>query len=78
MKVLHESPECYIQQCNKCGAVLQYSLCDIHIKEKLYPVNGQEIMTGFDSIVCPCCQEILLATKEWFYGEFSPQKPTTT
>lgn len=80
MTVLHESPEYYIQQCDKCGAVLKYSLHDIHIAEKPFFVNNDESpwYASFDAIVCPCCKSMLVATKNWFYDAFLPQKSTTT
>ena len=69
MTVLQESPECYIQQCQKCGAVLKYSPHDIHIEaDPYYNENGEIIyMAGFDSIMCPCCKKVIPATREWFY-----------
>ncbi len=69
MTVLYESPECYIQQCKECGAVLKYSLNDIHIEADPYYDDNGEItyMAGFDSIMCPCCKKVIPATKEWFY-----------
>ena len=72
MTILHESPECYVQQCSKCGAVFKYSLCDIHIDGiPHYKANGECIgVACFDSICCPCCETILPATKEWFYDNW--------
>ena len=69
MTVLHESPEHYIQQCQECGAVLKYSLLDIHIEADPYYDESGEIIyiAGFDSIMCPCCKKVIPATKEWFY-----------
>ena len=69
MTVLQESPECFIQQCQKCRAVLRYSLNDIHIEaDPYYDENGGKIfIAGYDSIMCPCCKEVIPATKEWFY-----------
>lgn len=69
MTVLQESPECYIQQCQECGAVLKYSKHDIHIEaDPYYDDNGDIIyIAGFDSIMCPCCKKVILAAKEWFY-----------
>lgn len=69
MTVLHESPEYYIQQCQECGAVLKYSPHDIHIMaDPYYDEHGEIIyMAGFDSIMCPCCEKVIPATKEWFY-----------
>ena len=78
MEILYESPNCYIQQCHECGAVFKYSLCDIHVNGKPHFVDGQMRTTSFASICCPCCSEILPATKQWFYDAFLPQKPTTT
>ena len=69
MTVLQESPEVYIQQCKECGAVLKYSLNDIHPEAvPYYDDNGEIIyMAGFESIMCPCCEKVIPATKEWFY-----------
>lgn len=70
MTVLQESPECFIQQCKECGAVLKYSLHDIHPEAVPY-YNSDGKMTyvaGFESILCPCCENVIPATKEWFYG----------
>ena len=69
MTVLQESPECFIQQCEECGAVLKYSLHDIHAEAHPYYDEYGKIMhiAGFESIMCPCCNEVIPATKEWFY-----------
>lgn len=65
MTVVERSDECYIQQCRECGAVLRYSMNDIHIKEKPFRVSndGLPYVVSFDSIVCPQCGEILEATR---------------
>lgn len=78
MTVLHESHECYIQQCNECGAVLKYSLHDIHIANEPFFVDDQQWGASYDAIVCPCCKRLLVATKNWFYDAFLPQKFATT
>lgn len=78
MTVLHESPEYYIQQCNECGAVLKYSLHDIHIANEQFFVDDQPWLASYDAIVCPCCKRLLVATKNWFYDAFLPQKPLAT
>lgn len=64
MKILIESPEIYIQKCEKCGAVLQYSLNDIYVKNKGHYIGGTQMICDFDFIICPSCHEKLLATKE--------------
>lgn len=64
MKILKESPEIYIQKCEKCGAVLQYSLNDIYIKQKPHYINGIQTSCSFDFIVCPNCGDKLTATRE--------------
>lgn len=70
MTVLQESPEVYIQQCKECGAVLKYSLHDIHPEAVPYYDKDGEIIyvAGFESIMCPCCNKVMPVTKEWFYG----------
>jgi hypothetical protein len=40
MQILKEAPECYIQQCEYCGAVLKYSECDINIKNKTFEIKN--------------------------------------
>ena len=64
MTILKESPEIYIQKCEKCGAVLQYSLNDIYVKDKGHYIGGVQMICDFDFIVCPSCGEKLFATKE--------------
>ena len=64
MTILTKSPEVYIQKCEKCGAVLQYSLNDIYVKDKGHFINGVQTACSFDFIVCPSCGEKLFATKE--------------
>lgn len=66
MQVLAKSPECYIQQCGHCGSVLKYSECDIHISDvPFYTKGGEEWTCGFDSILCPCCDNIIEAKRIW-------------
>lgn len=67
MKILHESPECYIQQCKKCGAVLQYSKNDILIANKEHYIDDNMFIANVDYIYCPCCKTPIPATKEYFY-----------
>lgn len=70
MKILHNSPECYIQQCDECGTVMLYSMHDILIKNKphLHPFDGNQTWSAsFDCVVCPHCDKILPATKEVLY-----------
>lgn len=78
MTVLYDSPEYYIQRCDKCGAVLKYSLHDIHIAYEPFSIDGVEYIASDDTICCPCCKSILTATKNWFYDAFLPQKLSTT
>lgn len=78
MTVLHESPEYYIQQCKDCGAILKYSLHDINAGGQPFWIEGEMCAAAYDSIVCPCCQAIIPATKQWFYDAFLPQKSLTT
>jgi hypothetical protein len=70
MTVLQESPECFIQQCKECGAILKYSLHDIHPEAVPYfnEDGEQTYCAGFESIMCPCCKHVIPVTKEWFYG----------
>ena len=70
MIVLKESPECFIQQCKECGAILQYSLHDIHPEAVPYfnEDGEQTYVAGYESIMCACCKKVIPATKEWFYG----------
>lgn len=72
MQILKEAPECYIQQCENCGAVLKYSECDIHVRNKPFKAyedqenenNGFCICT-YDSFVCPSCSYINEAKRRW-------------
>ena len=65
MTVIERSCECYIQQCRKCGAVLRYSMNDIHVKDKPFRIANDVLpyITSFDGIVCPQCGEILEANR---------------
>jgi hypothetical protein len=76
MTVLHENPEYYIQQCHKCGAILKYSLNDIHVAYEDFFIEGFDLpwIASDDSIVCACCKSVLTATKQWFYDPFLLQK----
>lgn len=70
MKILHESPECYIQQCCECGAVLQYSRNDIYIPNIEHILeDGPPFYCSMDHIRCPACGNFITATKEWFYDQ---------
>lgn len=72
MTILHESPECYIQQCSECGAVLKYSKNDIYIADKLHEFeDGESYYASFDFIRCPACGQVLMSTKEWLYDQFN-------
>lgn len=70
MQILKEAPECYIQQCEYCGAVLKYSECDINVKNKR--VNFKDMdgnntcyVCVYDSFVCPSCFGINEAKRKW-------------
>lgn len=66
MEILAKAPECYIQQCDCCGAVLRYSKCDIHMSGvPFYVDNGDQWVCGYDAIICPSCNEVLKAKREW-------------
>lgn len=72
MQILKEAPECYIQQCKYCGAVLKYSECDINVADKNFNIidsDGFERVSScrcsFDSFVCPSCYEINEARRKW-------------
>ena len=72
MKILKEAPECYIQQCEHCGAVLKYSECDINVKDKRFEIkhsNGATIVSNcicsYDSFVCPSCYNVNEAKRKW-------------
>lgn len=67
MEILAKAPECYIQQCDRCGAVLRYSKCDITLANiPFYVDNGDKWLCTYDSIICPSCGEALEAKREWF------------
>ena len=69
MEILEKAPECYIQQCNNCGAVLKYSECDIHPGDTPFKDNnGVEWTCTCDSFVCPSCNHPISATRTWFTG----------
>ena len=66
MEILAKAPEYYIQQCSKCGAVLKYSKCDIHVAYvPFYAADGTEWKCSFDSIMCPSCNSPIEAKREW-------------
>lgn len=71
MQILKEAPECYIQQCKNCGAVLKYSECDINVANKEFKYtdpNCPDITFAFciyDSFVCPSCFSINEAKRKW-------------
>lgn len=67
MEVLTKAPECYIQQCVRCGAVLKYSKCDIHVADvPFFTEDGTQYRCSFDSIVCPSCDNPIEAERTWF------------
>lgn len=72
MQILKEAPECYIQQCEYCGAVLKYSECDINIKNKTFEIKNPNDLTkksdcicSYDSFVCPSCNSVNKAKRKW-------------
>lgn len=73
MQILKESPDCYIQHCAYCGAVLKYSECDIHVKKIKFTVkndkgnNNTYWFSDDDTFVCPCCYNVNIAERKWMY-----------
>ena len=69
MKVLHESIGAYVKKCENCGAVLQYSLHDIHSEETPHFNKDGKLIgyAGFESILCHCCDSIIPASREGVY-----------
>lgn len=71
MQILKEAPECYIQQCNNCGAVLKYSECDINVAYKAFEYNDPDcpditsMFCAYDSFVCPSCNGVNEAKRKW-------------
>lgn len=72
MQIIKDAPECYIQQCEYCGAVLKYSECDINVRNKSFEIkhsNGSVIASdcicSYDSFVCPSCYKINGARRKW-------------
>lgn len=72
MQILKEAPECYIQQCEYCGAVLKYSECDINVKNKSFEIkhsDGSTIVPNCictcDSFICPSCYRVNEAKRKW-------------
>lgn len=67
IKILNNDPECFIQQCEFCGAVFSYSFQDIKVKNKeffTYNDENEHIwQMGFDAIICPNCGKVLFAQK---------------
>ena len=65
MQILKEAPECYIQQCEYCGAVLKYSECDIHPKNLAYETDAGWGVCFYDSFECPSCHCRNEAKRRW-------------
>lgn len=72
MQILKEAPECYIQQCEYCGAVLKYSECDINIRNKTFEIKNSDgsvlspnCICSYDSFVCPSCCGVNEAKRKW-------------
>lgn len=72
VQILKEAPECYIQQCSHCGAVLKYSECDINVAGKDFYVDGKDggIYDGwynmpYDTFICPSCNYVKPAERKW-------------
>ena len=70
MQILKEAPECYIQQCRYCGAVLKYSECDIHVGNLCFNFkdkdgNDVSCVCRDDSFVCPSCCGVNEAKRKW-------------
>lgn len=72
MQIIKEAPECYIQQCEYCGAVLKYSECDINVRNKSFEIkhsNGSvmasDCIYSYDSFVCPSCYKVNEARRKW-------------
>ena len=66
MQILKEAPECYIQMCENCGAVLKYSECDIILKNTSWTTEegGWGVCT-YDSFECPSCHCHNEAKRRW-------------
>ena len=67
MNILNECPECYIQKCTKCGAILQYSQDEILLANKIYSNKTGTFCASQDHIVCAACGKIILAVTNWLY-----------
>lgn len=85
MKILRDSADSYILKCSNCDGVFLYSLHDIHAPAvPHFNKSGKMIgMAGFDTVLCPCCETILSATKEPYYGDIQSnvkvvKEPNTT
>lgn len=70
MQILKEAPECYIQQCKYCGAVLKYSECDIRVRNNEFSFkdnedNDHHCVCVYDSFVCPSCFNVNEAKRRW-------------
>ena len=68
MEILEKAPDCYIQQCKNCGAVLKYSECDIHKGDIEFEEYGQWWLCKYDSFMCPSCRYPQDAERTWFTG----------
>ena len=65
MQILKEAPECYIQQCKHCGAVLKYSECDIHPANLRFKTSDGWGICTYDSFECPSCHVRDEAKRRW-------------
>jgi hypothetical protein len=69
MEILEKAPECYIQQCKNCGAVLKYSECDIHAGDIPFKSDdGRDWVCSCDAFICPSCKLPIAAERTWFTG----------
>lgn len=60
-----EAPECYIQQCKYCGAVLKYSERDINPANFTYKTSEGWGVCIYDSFKCPFCHVRNEAKRRW-------------
>lgn len=67
MQILKEAPDCYIQRCECCGAVLKYSEFDIIPSGESYtnPDGNGWGVCFYDSFECPSCYWHNKALRRW-------------
>ena len=75
MEVLKQSPNCYVQHCKNCGAILKYGETDIYaanIQHRYLDKDGNKCAFSavYDSFICPCCKSCNEAKRRFFYGEW--------